>query len=252
MSTSELVVQEPLEQVVVPVNEKDIVVIARNPEQMKLSQEALITWATGKLAEYQADYEDLEANLKIAAQRKWRTEPFKRRSAIAKKKVEFYEKIKAALEAGYCIVPDIPGMDVFAIRTTRKHAKPNTTKWTVRDQETNSPPIGDGRHVNSEAVTTSFQALVRHDVNSQPVYEDRFRAIDFKQVEFPMTLVKPQIMDETGKAMALKIFDDFGFAPGRHRRDGDPMVVGRVRFRTGSQERNVSFLIAWFIDTRAL
>jgi len=65
-------------------------------------------------------------------------------------------------------------------------------------------------------------------------------------------MAKPRIMEATSRAMALKIFDDFGILPAQ--RKGDPMIIARIidpRSRSYS-DKHVSFLITWHLDTRTL
>ena len=77
-----------------------------------------------------------------------------------------------------------------------------------------------------------------------------FWADEFQDVGFPFTMAKPQILDATGKAMARKIFDEVGILP-RRRAKGDPMVVGRIIYKgSGYDEKSISFLITWFVDTK--
>jgi hypothetical protein len=59
-------------------------------------------------------------------------------------------------------------------------------------------------------------------------------------------------MSATAEAIALKIFDEIGSLPKR-RRKGDPIVVGRICGGFGDADRKViTFLIAWYVDTREL
>lgn len=82
------------------------------------------------------------------------------------------------------------------------------------------------------------------------------------QIEFERAL-RGQMTpgDFTAQAMAIKVFDDLGVLPGSTHRAGkrpavapDPLVIGRVVLPAcyGGPERRLSFVVAWFIDTRDL
>lgn len=63
---------------------------------------------------------------------------------------------------------------------------------------------------------------------------------------------KPKIMEATTRAMALKIFDDFGILP--EERKQDPLIIARIRDprSTAYNHRFVSFIIAWNLNTSTL
>lgn len=98
----------------------DLVVFGKDSESILAGREALLEWAKRKLNDERDELIDLGANLAIAIQRNWNTEPWERRVYKQKKRIEYYEKIAGALEAGYVLMPTIP-MDIIAVRT-RKNA----------------------------------------------------------------------------------------------------------------------------------
>ena len=78
-------------------------------------------------------------------------------------------------------------------------------------------------------------------------------------MEFPVTMAKPDVIEATSRAKALKIFDDLailpGYAPskGTTPPKGDPIIVGRIidRARSGPYNTHyLTFIIAWHINTR--
>jgi hypothetical protein len=75
-----------------------------------------------------------------------------------------------------------------------------------------------------------------------------------RKVDFPMRLVRPQILKDLGEAMKLKIFDEIGILPQTRSHARDPMVIGRVVRPGPNRWSNVhmSFLITWWVDTRGL
>lgn len=261
------------EEALVPVNPvglasvPDLVVIAQKPEEMQAAQGQLKEWAAAKLASEQTDAAELEDNLKLAIRNKWRTVTLKRHCGLARKRVEFYAKVKAALEAGYCIIPNFP-VTVFATRTTKSRPKRSDARgyihnWDhVRDPDvpkTESPPMGAGTYVKDQPFihTHRTEKAKRDDRGNELAYESRWNQ-SWEAVDFPFSLAKPRVLDATATAMAARIFDDLGVLPGqnapvRGEVSTDPMVIGRIVNRVGPfTQHTLSFLVAWFIDTKAL
>lgn len=227
---------------------EDMVVVARNPGEMQVAQSQLIDWAAKKTEEKKALHMELQENLRIATESGWRTSTLKRAVANAQKEMEFYVKVHAALEAGYCIIPNMD-IDVFAIRTTRKKPKKGYgDRWQNREQKSSKPALGDGRYVDSSPTELEHQVKGKNS-SGQEITRYKAWAEDFQEVGFPFQMAKPQILDSTSKAMARKVFDDIGVLPQRTRR-GDPMVVGRIIHRKGYTDHTISFLITWFVDTK--
>jgi hypothetical protein len=227
---------------------RDVVAIARNPAEMAQAQELLVKWATENVVAEQTSLDDLQENLRVATKNKWRTASLRRAVTKARKMVNYYTKIKAALDAGYCIVPNFP-VDIFAIRTTKKTTTNVITPHadsTQLDQKTNSPPIGDGEYKCPEPTLDHWEEEKKNSHNDGTHKVQRYVPDAFLEPSFPFTFAKTQILDETAKAMALKVFDELGVLPAR-RRKGDPMVVGRILVRDGYNEKAISFLVAWFM-----
>lgn len=262
-------IPEPIESTsqMVQEDDDDIFVAARTLEEMNLAQKKLIAWADKKIEKMSEEIKAAQTNLDLAKKRKWATDSLKRSVASATKKFEFYEKVKAALEAGYTIIPDMP-MDVFAVRTTRKNPRRNqdnaNTQYGgrafVKDQVTNNPALGEGKFVRPKATETARSYEIR-DKEGKLVPHERRWAVEFMEdIDFPFRLAKPVVLDATAKALADKIFDHIGVAPStnggtttRHRRaKGDPMVIGRIFYRNGYTEKGISFLVSWFIDSKDL
>lgn len=236
----------------------DLVVVAQTPGEMQDAQIRLIQWANAKFAEAKSDAKDLRENYEIAQKRKWRSGAIKVHADKAELRAQYYEKIKSALEAGYCIVPNFP-IDVFAIRTTRKKPTPHSSEGWHRpaDQETNRPPLGDGRYVSSEARTAEGQRAGDNDHLGKTQFIQTHTAVAFEDPDFPFKLAKPRILSAVAAAMALNIFDEIGVLPGRQGRvahqvrvNSDPMVIGRIKIRRPYDFREISFLITWFVDTK--
>ena len=239
----------------------DVVVFAQNPQEMEVAQKGLVEWATFRINDLKTDLADLEENLVIAEKRKWKVTPWRNRIRVAKKRVYFYEKVKAALEAGYCLVPNFR-TQVFAYKTMKakpKHRSAGDPSILGMDLDSDGSPMGEGRYVDPFPITKDVSWE-----DEQGNWHEQHRTDQFDEVvDFPFGFAKPQILDATGKAMAKKIFDEMGVLPGvaktrgkrrgnRMRASGDPVVVGKIKLREGWQTKEFTFLISWFIDTRML
>lgn len=239
----------------------DLVVFAKNRTEMMGAQAQLVQWADGKLAEARALLEEAATNLAHAKEQDWKLSGWYRQRLTAQKKVEFYEKIHAALAAGYVIVPDFP-IDIFAIRTERtypvKHYSTTNHTWSDnvdRTQHSELLPIGTGDYHDSQPLEK--RGPEKKTDTGETVYGQWADA--FKDVDFPIKAVRPVILEETSKALALKIFDEIGCLPGRPgwrpnrvpgRKGVDPMVIGRITYRYNQyHQKTVSFLIAWWLKS---
>lgn len=236
-----------------------LVVFAQNRVEMMEAQTQSVGWAFNKLNEIREELAEAEMNLEVAKTRKWKITGWQNVVRRIKKRVEYYEKIHAALSAGYVIVPNFP-IDVFAIRTRRnhpvKHYNMSTSSWgdqVDRTQKSEVLALGEGEHVDSIPIV---RANVSTEASGNKQYQ--WYADEFKDVDFPIKTVKPTILEETDKALLLKIFDEVGCNPGRPgwnpgsglNRKADPMVIGRIIYKTGSwsEDKSVSFLITWWLD----
>lgn len=243
--------------------------IARTPAEMRQATGSLAAWMAAKVDIVQKDADELAENIAIAERNNWKTDALKRQHRLCVRRVAFYEKLGAALRAGYCIVPNFP-IDLIAIRTTQAFPRRNDHHWkneAAKDVKTNSPDLGDGVNVSSVAHTRSYTDHV-YDADGMPTKKPngefkvtrKFYPSDFDcEIEFPIALAKPEIMSATAEAMALKCFDEIGVlgVPAGQTARGkrpDPMVVGRIidPRSTTYNKRYVSFVLAWYIDTATL
>jgi len=165
------------------------------------------------------------------------------------KRILYYEKIKAAVEAGYLIVPNFP-IDVFAVRVQR-HRQPKVTasypESSKFDTKPELLPAGEGRYVDDRLFT--------RDLSHTELREGKERRVgvyvssDYDTVDFPVVAVKPAILQATQRAMALNIFDQMGSVQNESGRD--PIVVGQLLDPRGNGRR-VTFFVAWWLDTASL
>lgn len=246
----EVAAPPPTPTEVIPNENGDIIVVARNSQQMAHAQAHLIEWAIRKIEIEKTEHAEIQNNLAIATKNHWNTAMLKRHAARALKRVEFYEKIKLALEAGHVIIPNFD-IDIFAIRTTRESPRREMTRWSMEPLKAESPPAGEGEFVDSR--TSDSREIENTGTEEKPNKVTWLTREDFREVDFPFALARPEVLNATERAMADKFFDTLGISPARTmRRRGDPMVIGRITRREGGQEHNVSFLITWFLNTADL
>lgn len=233
----------------------DFTVIATTPAGMIEAQQSLIGWADKKIASVQLELNEASEQLAIAVQRKWKQDAWKRQVKKHQSRIEFYEKIKAALNAGYYIVPPFP-IDVFAIRTSKNLPKQmDTTYRDNHDQEAQILAIGEGRYVDPKPVRESYIDEIS-DGKGGSKQITKYYATDFLEPDFPFKLARSEIRDATQAAMALGIFDRIGVLP--RVRAPDPLVCGQIivpnqpRYYSGDSLKCVTFFVAWWLDTKTL
>lgn len=232
---------------------EDVVVLARNPQEMQNAQQQLLAWANSKVAIEQAEVREAELNLEQAKKLKIRTLGWKNQVASKKKRVTFYEKLRDAVAEGYYIVPNFP-FQVIGVRTDRR--RPPVTEHnyvsSVSRIQSNQLPRGRGRYVAANPIIGSRRYNVRDPKTQETKEVVKYRAEEFDSFDFPLKVVKPTILSDLNRAMQLQIFDEIGILPAMRQRGSDPMVVGTIRNRSGAREQQVTFLITWWIDTRDL
>lgn len=237
-------------------SEPGLELTATTPAEMQQAQVALIDWCERKIATLKHDATELAQNVEIAVKNKWKSSTLKRHAEMASKRVTFYEKIKAALEAGYCIVPPFP-VTVFAIRTNRDKPLRKLYVGTWEHGGNHSQcaqllPAGEGDYKDP---TPFVQTLKDHDKDSSGKITKTTHTVwasGFDEVDFPINMAKPNIMEATSRAMALKVFDELGVLPDPHPKK-DPLIVGRIidpRRAAGFRRKAISFIIAWHLNTR--
>lgn len=241
MENIEIVQSVPGIELPLPVT-ADLVVVARNSSEMAQAQQHLVGWVTWKIECEKALLSEADAKLTKAKDMKQRTTTYANRVMVARGSVSFYEKIKFALEAGYCIVPNFP-IELLAIRTTKKQP---TLRSHTNEQKAMTLPAGEGRYVDP-IPKMSIRTETDGEESKRVRYADHFR-----EVTFPASLARIEILEDLDRAQQLKIFDAIGILPST-RRKPDPMLVGQISHRRGPYSvKTVSFLIAWWIDTTTL
>jgi hypothetical protein len=173
-----------------------------------------------------------------------RTQPATMMLRAAKKRITFYEKMKAALAAGYYIIPPFD-IQLFAIRTNLVSSPDQTgpRSWAA-DQKARTLPVGAGRYVNPAMKRSAI------DVIKEPSDDGKTRDVtifindDWGDVSIPVRALKPEIIEATGRALYEKIFDALGIAPAY--RATDPIIAGQINKPDGKGV--VTFFVAWWLD----
>lgn len=226
---------------------RHLTVIARDATEMATAQAGLLAWVDGKIKEETDDLTDFRANLETAKAHKWKSSGFVRGVTKCEKRLSYYSKVKAALEAGYVIVPSFP-CDIIAVRTDRERPLRMETRYRTRHQQKSQDlPIGEGEYrppiplakVSEYTITEGGKQVVKENH-----WADRWDDFDF-----PTKAIKPQILDDSTRAMSMRIFDEIGFVHPNVGRHQDPMIIGQVVYRDGYNERRVSFMVAWWLST---
>lgn len=234
------------------VQETDTVIVARNKAEMQIAHERMKSWINHLLEKANRELRTRQEFLDLCRAKRFNTKQAKLDLKNAEAGVIYYTKIKAALDAGFHIVPDVP-IDLFAIRTDAKNPRKNRTqyRWDNFDQNAKALPQGEGRLVDPVPFTGRIGSFVQNpgkeDERLVPVYG----ATAFDGVNLPARLAVPVILEEFDRAVALEIFDEFGVCPPTKR--PDPMLIGRIldgRKKRGYTERHpgLAFLIAWWLD----
>lgn len=228
----------------------DLLVVAEKPDELQAAQSRMIAWATSRVAEVRREIQIADEGLENARKRKYPTGPFRAMAKRMREELTYYEKMRDALTAGYVIVPNFD-VQLFAIRTTRLLPEPRTLQstWTKRplpnDERADASASGSGEYHSPAPQVSRWSEQGTQDGKSVTVY--KVRPIGFVDPKYPAVMCKPQVLDATERAMALKIFDQFGCTT--KTRKEDPIITGQI-IRPGG--RVVSFLVAWWIDTADL
>lgn len=233
--------------------EREHVVLARTPEELSAAHVQMMTWADNRIADARAELRDLRANLIHAEENSWDPRAWKRHIKRVDQRIVYYSKIRSALNEGFCIVPNFP-IDVFAVKTKRK--KPNPAIVTSRyvhglrmsNINSDQSPQGEGEYRDPATLNETWEETGKDKDGKDETIHCR-QAVDLAPPEFPFTLVKPEILENVSFAKTVKIFDELGVMPDRRRRSGgDPMIVGRIKMHNSWNSKQMTFLLAWWMN----
>lgn len=238
------------ESTVIPKESGNLSLTATLPGDMATCQQSLIDWCRRKIAELRSDAAELRAAVAHAKTHKWKTSTIANHCRKVERRIEFYGKMLAALKHGYVIVPNFP-VTLFAIRTGKNSplALVSTSAWDQHAQTAEVLPAGEGQYRNP------LPAVYQHEVRNPDKPEQtitKYYADEWKELDFPTTMAKPQIMEATTNAMALQVFDQFGVLPSPYKKQ-DPLIVAQLIDKRGTYDKRlITFMVAWNLDTRTL
>lgn len=239
----------------------DIHLVAQNAEEMKAATTSMAEWFRQKEAISLKDATELSDAVDIATKQGWATDAIKRQAKVARERSKFYEKCRLAAEAGYCVIPNIPA-SLFAVRTSRPYPRGSGDFEGELTQRSESPPAGTGEYHDTRPISKT-----RSRRGSEPDKRIEFLiAESWNEVEFPISIAKPQVMTAAAQAMALKVFDEMAICVGSsdsllerpqsssRNSKGDPLLLGIIRKpnRSAYFDLRITFLIAWDLDTSAI
>lgn len=231
--------------------------VARDPQQMAMAKTNLAAWLRGKIQQCTTEARELGDAAGEAVTNGWKADTLDRHEKLAKKRVDFYTKVLAAVDAGYTIVPNFP-LDLFAIRVNRKTPPPKQytsgystegAMQSAKEIQAQVLPVEEGRYVGT--MPYGLKGDYEEESGGKNVTKYFFSVTDFTQIEFPIEAARTEVMSATAEAMALRVFDQIGICP--QTRKGDPLIIGRI-LGPGKRwsRKEVSFLIAWHLDLRTL
>lgn len=226
----------------------DFTVIATRPSEMQDAQRQMCDWAAQKIAAVEIELAEAQQSYEAAMRAGWDARAFERAVNRIDRLLGYYRKLKAALDAGYYIVPPFP-LDIFTIRTRRASPdrKTSTYRWDRRTQEAQILPPGEGRYVSDEPEIHQ-RTIPAADAGEKKDVTEYF-AQEFRDFVFPFALAKPRVVEATAAAMALRVFDRLGALP-QSRASADPIICGEILHPVS--RRPVTFFVAWWLDARTL
>jgi len=220
--------------------------VAITPTDLVPAQASLLDWIGKRITALAAEFTEASTDLEYAIGHKWRTGPLKANVNRLARRQTFYEKLKAAVEAGYVLMPALP-MSVLAIRTRAQTPRgPNSDYSSNFEQLAQALPEGAGEYKNP-LPTQETDVEQRANAKGEKFNQTIHYPVEFEdEFSMPVELCKPLLLERTEAAMALKIFDEIGVVRDDHRynRRGDPIIVGTVIDPT-RRGRRFAFFIAW-------
>jgi hypothetical protein len=228
----------------------DINVLALTPAEMVPAQSALVAWCGRKIQALSDEADELELHHKLAMENGWKTSVVTASLNRTARRITYYTKMKAALEAGYLLVPNMP-VDGLAVRvhSNAPRRQESTSTWHRFQSHPELLPAGVGRYVDEQPLErTYYKQETRAD--GKPVSVAHYVSAEHDdEVDFPIALTKPQVLDAVARAMALKVFDQIGRVQNSGGRD--PIYVGQL-LDPRHNRRLATFFLAWWVDTSTL
>lgn len=230
--------------------ENNLQLTALVPSEMISAQSNLIQWCKNKLDALINESNELKLAFEHAKKSKWKFSTLENQYKSSIKKISFYEKMRAALNNGYFIVPNFP-IQMFAIKTNDNNPKRQFTYsyWGDKKQKAKELPMNSGEYKNPFPIVEN-NSWKETDGNGNVKEKDSSYAKEWDDFEFPITMAKPDIMEAYTRAESLKIFDQFGIMPAV--KNEDPVIIGQIIRKQGYRTKTISFMIAWHLNTKDL
>lgn len=229
----------------------DLVVIAANPQELVEAQNATIEQVKMKLAETTEDIEHGEQLIAQCAEASINSDSAKRLLSRAKSRKLFLEKTIEALTAGYVVMPNMPARTI-AVRVKREKPIDKVSESTYRAPD--APVVqaeilapGDGRYVSTEPFVERYAERETRDGKEVTVH-GVYPTLYDDEIGLPIEFMKPTVVQMCGKMFARKIFDEVAIVENQVSNDVDPIVIGRILDRRNN--KTITFLVAWFLDTK--
>lgn len=228
--------------------EQDLDLVALAPSDLAPTQQALSGWCDEKMGALVRELADLDEHLLIASANGWKLRGLQASINRTQKRITYYEKMRAAVEAGYLMVPNFP-VTVLAVRVARAKQRPSFSRYGRHFPATAELlPAGSGRYVD-EALFSSDLSHQESDGKGGTKTVTQYMSGEYDEPDFPYHLMKPTVLAKTQQAMALKLFDQIGMVQNTAGRD--PIMVGQLIDPRGN-DRRATFFIAWWLNTRDL
>lgn len=232
----------------------NLFLVALAPSDVPKAQAQLRDWCQATIASLRVEQSDLLDSAATAKRNNWQHSTLTRKAQEKTAEIEYYQKILAAVEEGYLIVPNFD-VEVMAVKVhpdadTPPHSRDSWSPRGLTQVDADiSMPAGYGQYVSPRPT----HRLAYRDESKDPNKTQIVRYFVSKGLaapKFPVVGVKPIILEATAHAMSKLIFDQIGVVTGKKQ---DPVVIGTI-FHPGdrSRQRRVSFFVAWWLDTRSL
>lgn len=224
------------------------ILVALSPTELPAAQSELARWCRMKTAALGVELREQRQNLQQAKAAKWKHTGWLSAVNKTKARMIYYAKIKAAVEAGYLIVPNFD-IDVFAVRTTRACPPCRVGETTAQPDLS---PHGRGVYVDDIVFSYDTTRMVKDYAGKDKEVTDANPSNYDYEPDLPLRGVKPIILEATARAMALKIFDQIGVVEARKQ---DPIIIGQIIDPSGNGrhwKKAISFFIAWWLDPATL
>ncbi len=223
-------------------------IIATTPAQMQEAAGLTLSWVEKKIEGAKYELTLAQQTFNALQNAGLRTQPSQTQIKKANHRIGFYEKVRAALAAGYYIIPPFR-VQAFAIRVpkgSRPRLERSDASWQREHKPRNLPP-GEGFYVSPDAARFTVGTEKRDEGKREvQIYEN---SDDWSGVDLPLIAHKPELIEAVQGALEARIFDALGIAP--DYRSSDPIIVGQIR-HWRRYANPLTFFVAWWLDERDL